>query len=367
MIKFLDLQAINARFDTAFKNQFQQFLNSGQYILGNGVKQFETAFANYCGTKYCIGVSNGLDALIITFKAYMQLGKLQKGDEVIVPANTFIATLLAITEVGLKPVLVEPDINTFNIDAQEIEKHINAKTKAIVIVHLYGQLANMESINLLAKKNNLLVIEDAAQAHGAINNSKKRAGNLGDCATFSFYPAKNLGALGDAGAITTNNKDFANICSAIRNYGSSEKYIHNYLGSNKRLDELQALFLNEKLKVLDADNEARRDVANRYLNEIKNKKITLPYYNGSKNHVFHLFVILVENRNKFINYMETYGIETAIHYPVAPHKQEAFNTFTPKHLPVTENIHNNCVSLPISPILSSKAITSIITTINNYN
>ncbi|WP_299890751.1 DegT/DnrJ/EryC1/StrS aminotransferase family protein [uncultured Lacinutrix sp.] len=366
MIKFLDLKSINKRFDKAFENEFSQFLSSGQYILGQGVVKFEENFANYCGTKYCIGVSNGLDALIIVFKAYMQLGKLHKGDEVIVPANTFIATILALVDVGLKPVFVEPNKKTFNCEAVEIEKSITNKTKAIVIVHLYGQLAEMDSIIKLSKEKNLLLIEDAAQAHGAISDTGKKAGNLSDVATFSFYPAKNLGALGDAGAITTNDKDLAIICKQIRNYGSDTKYKNERLGVNNRLDEVQALFLNVKLKALDNDNEQRRHVAKRYLKEINNPKIKLPFYSGSTNHVFHLFVVLIDDRTHFINYLKAKGIESAIHYPIPPHKQKAFEVFNGLQLPITEQIHNNCVSLPMSPIMTPNDIDAIITTINEY-
>ena len=366
MIKFLDLKAINIRFENEFQQQFTQFLNSGHYILGQGVLNFEKEYANYCGTKHCIGVSNGLDALIIVFKAYMQLGKLEKGDEVLVPANTFIATILALKEVGLTPILVEPNIDTFNCGVLEMESHVSNKTKAILVVHLYGQLVEMEALKQLSKDKRLLLIEDAAQAHGAILNSNKRAGNLSDIATFSFYPAKNLGALGDAGAITTNNDELAKFCRQIRNYGTSTKYENERLGSNNRLDEIQALFLSIKLKTLDDDNEKRRAIAKRYLNEIKTTKIKLPFYDNSKNHVFHLFVILVEDRTRFMSFLKEKGIETAIHYPIPPHKQKAFKAFEKLQLPITEQIHNNCVSLPMSPIMTSKDIDAIITTINEY-
>jgi len=367
MIKFLDLKGINARFETEFQQQFQQFLNSGQYILGDGVKQFETNYANYCDTKHCIGVSNGLDALIIVFKAYMQLGKLEKGDEVIVPANTFIATILALVEVGLKPVLVEPNPNTFNCEASEIKKHISNKTKAVLIVHLYGQIAEMEAIQSLAKTNDLILIEDAAQAHGAIYKDNKKAGNLSDAAAFSFYPSKNLGALGEAGAVTTNDVVLAETVHQLRNYGTVSKYQNKRLGVNNRLDEIQAIFLSTKLKYLDDDNSYRRGIAKRYLKEIKNKLVKLPFYNGTYNHVFHLFVVLVDDRAKFIKFLKNNNIETGIHYPVASHKQEALKAFSNLHLPVTENIHEHCVSLPISPILSSDNVSKIIKAINTYN
>lgn len=367
MIKFLDLKSINKRFETTFKEQFTTFLNSGHYVLGQGVAGFEKDYASFCGTQYCIGVSNGLDALILIFKAYLQQGKLQKGDEVLVPANTYIASILSIIEVGLIPVFVEPNLNTFNCEASEFKKHISKKTKAILIVHLYGQLAAMDAILLLANKNNLLVIEDAAQAHGAINKAGIKAGNLSHAAAFSFYPSKNLGALGEAGAVTTNDTELNTIIRQLRNYGTASKYKNVRLGVNNRLDEIQALFLSTKLKVLDQDNNHRREIATRYLNEIKNNLIQLPFYNWSTNHVFHLFVVLVDNRPKFIQYLKNNGIETGIHYPVAPHKQTALLAFSTLNLPITETIHNHCVSIPISPIVSPEAVSKIIATINNFN
>jgi len=365
MIKFLDLNKINARFETEFKTKFEAFLKSGWYILGDGVKQFESEFSAYCGTKYCIGTSNGLDALELIFKGYLELGVLQPKDEVIVPANTYIASIISIINTGLTPVLVEPDPKTFNIDVEEIEKHISAKTKAILAVHLYGQLCDMNSINKLAKHKNLLVIEDAAQAHGATNNTKK-AGGFGNAAAFSFYPAKNLGALGDAGAITTNNEALSEVIFKLRNYGSSTKYVNDFIGSNNRLDEIQALFLSTKLKHLDADNLRRQEIAKRYLFEVKNPKIKLPFYDGFSNHVFHLFVVLVDNRQEFINYLKANKIESSIHYPTAPHQQKALYRFNSLKFPLTEKIHETCVSLPISPVMTQEEVDQVITTINNY-
>lgn len=367
MIKFLDLQKVNARFEIEFKKEFQKFLESGYYILGNGVSEFETNYARYCGTKYSIGVSNGLDALVLIFKGYIQLGKLKKGDEIIVPANTFIASVLAILEAGLKPVFVEPNIKTFNIEVLEIKKHISKKTKGILSVHLYGQLSDMLAINNLAKAHDLLVIEDAAQAHGATSVNGKRAGNLGNAAAFSFYPAKNLGALGDGGAITTNNEELAIIIKQLRNYGTVSKYKNELLGVNNRLDEIQALFLNVKLKYLDRDNEQRRAIANRYLNEIINTNISLPYYDRSQNHVFHQFVMLVNNRSDFITYLKSKGVEASIHYPIPPHKQQALIMYKDLKLPITEQIHDTCVSLPISPVMSSQEQTKIINIINSFD
>ncbi|MFD2552450.1 DegT/DnrJ/EryC1/StrS family aminotransferase [Bizionia sediminis] len=366
MIKFLDLSAVNARYEAAFQRKFQEFLRQGQYILGNEVSDFENDFAAYCGSKHAIGVSNGLDALILILKAYITLGKLEPEDEVIVPANTYIASVLAIIHANLKPVFVEPDIKTYNLSAAEIEKHLSPKTKAILVVHLYGQLAPMQSINTLAHKNNLLIIEDAAQAHGATNSLGNRAGNLGHAAAFSFYPGKNLGALGDAGAVTTNNMAVAQTIRTLRNYGSDKKYVNRLLGVNNRLDALQAAFLNIKLADLDADNAIRRQIAMRYLSEIKNSKIVLPYYNNTANHVFHLFVLRVENRAEFINYLQENGVETGIHYPIAPHKQDALKSYAHVHLPITEMLHTQVVSLPISPVLTQAEVTKVISLVNNY-
>ncbi|MBQ0786098.1 MAG: DegT/DnrJ/EryC1/StrS family aminotransferase [Oceanihabitans sp.] len=366
MIKFLDLHKMNARFEVQFQEQFQQFLDSGYYVLGKQVAAFETNYANYCGTKHCVGTSNGLDALILIFKAYKELGLLQDHDEVIVPANTYIASIISVMQAGLKPVFVEPDLNTYNISVTNIEKQITPKTKAILAVHLYGQIADMEGINALAKKHNILVVEDAAQAHGAVHENNKKAGNLSDAAAFSFYPSKNLGALGDAGAVTTNNTALAEVISKIRNYGASKKYVNELIGFNNRLDEIQAAFLNVKLPTLDADNEIRRQVAKRYIAEVNNEKVILPFYNNSNNHVFHVFVVLVENRDHFITYLNQHQIETLLHYPIAPHKQEAFKAFESLPLPITEQIHKNIVSLPMSPVLTNDEVTEVIKILNDY-
>lgn len=366
MIKFLDLHKINARFESQFQEQFQQFLDSGHYVLGNGVSQFETNFAAYCGSNQAIGVSNGLDALLLIFKGYLELGVLQKGDEVLVPANTYIASIIAIINSGLKPVFVEPNISTFNIEPLAIKEQLTPKTKAILAVHLYGQLCNMEAIIYTCKTHNLLLIEDAAQAHGAQDDNDVRAGNFGDAAAFSFYPSKNLGALGDAGAVTTNNEELATVIKQLRNYGTSSKYVNERVGFNNRLDEIQARFLDVKLQSLDSDNDKRRAVAKQYLQHIENKKVTLPYYNGTKNHVFHLFVVLVQNRDAFITYLKDNGVEAAIHYPVAPHHQNALKKYNTLSLPITEKIHRNCVSLPISPVMEAFEVERIISLVNAY-
>lgn len=366
MIKFLDLHNINARFEDDFKSEFNAFLNSGRYILGDGLSRFESNFANYCGTKYCLGTANGLDALTLIFKGFIELDKLKENDEVLVPANTFIASILSILQADLKPIFVEPREDTFNISVTEIEKQITSKTKAIVAVHLYGQLANMKAINKLAKKYNLLVIEDAAQAHGAIDSFGNRVGSLSHAAAFSFYPAKNLGALGDGGAITTGDKELKEIISQLRNYGSSSKYVNDYVGVNSRLDEIQAMFLDVKLKQLDADNLKRLEIAKRYLSEINNEKLELPFYDGSLNHVFYVFVVRVKNRTKFIDFLNINGIESLVHYPIPPHKQKALNKYSKLNLPITEALHDEVVSLPISPVMGTNEVDQVIKIVNSF-
>nr|WP_321236277.1 DegT/DnrJ/EryC1/StrS family aminotransferase [uncultured Psychroserpens sp.] len=367
MIKFLDLNKINARFEDEFSSRFKTFLGSGFYIKGSEVKNFEHSFAKYCGTKHCIGVANGLDALTLIFRAYIELGKLNENDEVIVPANTYIASILAILNSGLKPVLVEPNEATYNISPSEIEKHLTPQTKAILAVHLYGQLADMQAINIIATDNNLLVVEDAAQAHGAVSTSEnKKAGHLSHAAGFSFYPTKNLGALGDAGAITTNDDELAACIKLLHNYGSSVKYVNEKIGVNSRLDELQATFLNVKLKYLDEDNTIRRRIVKRYLNEIENPKIELPFYDYSDNHVFHVFVVRVEDRTQFISYLEEKEIGYLIHYPIPPHHQKALLPYKSLYLPITEAIHETVVSIPLSPVMTSNEIEIIINALNLY-
>lgn len=365
MIKFLDLKKINAPYETAFQEKLKSVLERGWYILGNEVAAFETNFASYCGTKYCIGVGNGFDALVLIFKAYIQMGKLQKGDEVIVPANTYIASILAILQADLVPVLVEPKLETYNINPDLIPEKITSKTKAILAVHLYGQLSDMNRINEIAIQNNLIVVEDAAQAHGAISEFRK-SGNLSNAAAFSFYPGKNLGSLGDGGAVTTNDSELAKTIQSLRNYGSEEKYKNEFIGVNSRLDEIQAAFLSVKLPNLDAENAIRRAIAKRYLSEIKNDKIILPFWDLSENHVFHLFVIRTENRDHLQEYLLENGIQTMIHYPVPPHKQKAFETWNNLSFPITEKIHNEVLSLPMSPVMTVEEVDFIIAILNKY-
>ena len=369
MIQFLDLKKINAPYETAFQEKLKLVLEKGWYILGNEVTTFENNFANYCGAKHCIGVGNGFDALVLIFKGYIQLGKLQKGDEVIVPANTYIASILAVLEADLVPVLVEPKLDTYNINPDLISEKMTSKTRALLVVHLYGQLAEMEEINEIATLNNLIVVEDAAQAHGVfseqqtINNKKQTA------KAYSFYPGKNLGALGDGGAVTTNDSELAKVIQSLRNYGSEAKYQNEFIGVNSRLDEIQASFLNVKLPNLDAENNIRKEIAKRYLSEIKNDKIILPTLSlrGTKeSHVFHLFVIRTENREDLQHYLLENGIQTMIHYPIPPHQQKAFKTWSQLSFPITEKIHKEVLSLPISPVLTMDEVDFIVSILNQY-
>ncbi len=369
MINFLNLKQINKQYREELIEACTRVIDSGWYIGGNELSEFEKNFAIYCGTKYAIGVANGLDALILIIRAWKELGKLKEGDEIIVPANTYIASMLAITANNLKPILVEPESNSFNISPSSIEAAITDKTKAILAVHLYGQLADMLSIKTISEKHNLLIIEDAAQAHGAALNGIK-AGNWGDAAAFSFYPGKNLGALGDAGAITTNDQKLANVLTALRNYGSHEKYINIYAGVNSRLDEIQAAMLNVKLKYLDSEVSHRRAIAEMYLENIKNPLIKLPILNinamSFDQHVWHLFVILCEKRDELQKFLENKGIQTLIHYPIPPHKQLAYKELNQLSFPITERIHDQVLSLPISPVLKLESIIKIVELCNKF-
>lgn len=374
MIKFLDLKKINQQYQDQFQQKMKLVLDKGWFVLGDEVKLFESNFANYCGVKHCIGVGNGLDALVLIFKGYIQLGKLQKGDEVIIPANTYVASILAIVQADLVPVLVEPKLETYNINPDLIQHKISSKTKAILAVHLYGQLAEMKAISTIAKQNDLLVIEDAAQAHGAQTNYELpisqpaiyKAGNLSDAAAFSFYPGKNLGALGDAGAVTTNDDALAKVIFAMRNYGSEQKYHNEYIGVNSRLDELQAAFLNVKLPHLDSENDIRKAIAKRYLSEIINDKIILPTWDLSGNHVFHLFVVRTAERDKIQGYLKQNNVETVIHYPIPTHQQKAFAAWNSLTFPITEKIHHEVLSLPMSPVMTVDEVDYVITVLNQY-
>jgi len=367
MIKFLDLKNINLKHKSEIKEAIARVVDSGWYLLGEEIKNFEKEFANFIGAKHCIGVGNGLDALILILRAYKELGFIHEGDEVIVPANTYIATILAITQNNLKPVLVEPDINTYNIDCNKIEEKITSKTKAIMPVHLYGQMVEMDKIIELAKKYNLKVVEDSAQSHGAIYKNKK-AGNWGDASGFSFYPGKNLGALGDAGAITTNDDELAMVCRALGNYGSEKKYENKFKGVNSRLDEIHAAVLRVKLKYIDEENQRRRDIAKCFCENINHPEIILPSSNNfSLSHVWHLFVIRTKERDKFQNYLSENNIQSIIHYPIPPHKQECFKGWNNLSFPISEQIANEVLSLPISPIITANEVNKIINIINNFS
>ncbi len=364
-IPFLNLKKQNLQYEELLKDSFHDFLHSGWYVMGNSLKVFEKELSEYAGTNYAIGVGSGLDALILVFRAYLELGKLKKGDEVIVPANTYIATILAIIENGLNPVFVEPDEFTYNIDTEKVKQKLSKNTKAVLPVHLYGQVCDMHGINALANEYDLLVVEDNAQAIGA-EYAGRMTGALGDAAAFSFYPGKNLGALGDAGAITTNDKDLAEVIFALRNYGSQEKYLNIYKGINSRLDEFQASILSVKLNGLDEETEKRRKIADIYLSKISNDKLLLPKLQERRGHVWHLFVVQVQERERFMLYMKEKGIDTMIHYPVPPHKQEALKEYSHLKLPLTESIHKHVVSIPLYPALTMEEIDYIIGCINQY-
>jgi dTDP-4-amino-4,6-dideoxygalactose transaminase len=365
MIPFLDLKGINSQHREELIEACTKVIDSGWYIQGNEHKEFEKEFAEYCGTKYAIGVGNGLDALIITLRAYKELGIMKDGDEVIVPSNTYVASILAISQNNLIPVLVEPEIDTYLIDPLKIEVKITSKTKAIMPVHLYGQTCQMDKINEIAKKHNLKVVEDSAQSHGAYFKDK-RCGNLGDASGFSFYPGKNLGALGDGGAVTTNDKKLANTIKALGNYGSYKKYENLYKGVNSRLDEMQAAMLRVKLKYLDNEIKKRRDVANYYINNIKNDKVILPTVRSECEHVWHLFTISTNNRKDLQQYLLDKNIEILIHYPIPPHKQVAYEELCDDSHPISENIHKNILSLPISGIQSEETTQQVVNIINGY-
>ena len=369
MIPFLDLKNINQQYREELIAACTRVIDSGWYIGGNELEQFEQNFANYCGVKFAIGVANGLDALILTLRAWKELGKLHDGDEVIVPSNTYIASILAITANNLTPALVEPDLSTYNIDPLKIEAAITAKTKVILPVHLYGQLAAMSDIMHIAKKHNLLVLEDSAQSHGAQLDCKK-AGNWGNASGFSFYPGKNLGALGDAGAITTNDAELAQTLKALRNYGSHEKYKNLFVGVNSRLDEIQAAMLDVKLKHLDAEVKHRRTIAKMYLEGIKNRELSLPLTDTDASqydqHVWHLFVVRSSNREALQQYLAENGVQTLIHYPIPPHKQQAYKEWKDLSYPISEKIHDEVMSLPIGPTLSLEDVEKVIQLCNSF-
>ncbi|AHM61781.1 4-keto.6-deoxy-N-acetyl-D-hexosaminyl-(Lipid carrier) aminotransferase [Flammeovirgaceae bacterium 311] len=365
MIKFLDLQKITQKNSEEIKEAVNRVIDSGWYLLGNEVKEFETNFSSFCSVKHTIGVANGLDALRLILRAYIEQGVMQEGDEVIVPANTYIASLLAISENRLVPVLVEPDLSTYNIDPDKIEAAISSKTKAVMIVHLYGQCAYNEKIQTVCDKYQLKIIEDNAQAQGALYKGNP-TGSLGDAAGTSFYPGKNLGALGDAGAVTTNNSSLADVVRTLANYGSKTKYVNEYLGLNSRLDELQSAVLSVKLKYLLTDTLRRRTIAQEYRRSINNPEVILPFVPHEEGHVWHLFVVRTEKRDELQEFLSQKGIQTLIHYPIPPHKQKAYADLNNLSFPVTEKIHKEVLSLPISPVMEDNEVERVIEAVNGF-
>jgi len=372
MIPFYDLRSLNTKYLDSYIESVKRVVNSGIHMVGKETEVFESRFAQYCGAKQCIGVANGLDALTLVLRAYKELGYMQEGDEVIVPANTYIATILSISDNGLTPVLVEPNIKTYNIDCARIEAAITPRTKAIMVVHLYGQAADMAPISEMAKKYNLKIVEDAAQAHGALYR-EARAGALGDAGCFSFFPGKNLGALGDAGAVTTSDENLADAIRSLRNYGearfkdlSQRKYMNIYKGRNSRLDEIQAAFLAAKLVDLESDTNVRRGIANYYLENLNNSEIKLPFVPEWTLPAWHLFVIRSDRRDELKAYLESKGIKTLIHYPIPPHKQQAFSEWNHLSYPITEQIHAEVLSIPLRPDLLKRDQERVVEAINRF-
>lgn len=365
MIKFLDLQIINAQYAAELKKVAAEVIDSGWYLLGERVKEFEKKLEIFQEGGNAIAVANGLDALRLILKAYIELGFMQEGDEVIVPANTYIASVLAITDNKLVPVLIEPDFETFNLNLNSIESKITSKTKAIMVVHLYGRVCWSAELEAIAKRHNLKIIEDNAQAIGARWNGI-RAGNLGDAAGFSFYPGKNLGALGDSGAVTTKDTELAKAIRTLANYGSAQKYVNQYQGLNSRMDEIQAAFLTVKLRYVDHETLRRQEIATYYLENIKNDLITLPEAGAVGEHVWHLFVIRTDKRETLQSFLSDNGIQTLIHYPTPPHLQKCYVDYNGFSLPITEQIHNEVLSLPISPVMDMEEMDRVVQILNKF-
>lgn len=365
MIKFLELQKVTQKYSEEIHSAVSRVIDSGWYLQGKENEQFEADYSAYIGTKYTVGCANGLDALIWIFRAYVEMEVMKPGDEVIVPANTYIASILAISENGLKPVLVEPNIETYQIDDSKIEEAITERTKAILIVHLYGQCAYTDKIEELCKKYNLKLVEDNAQAHGC-KFKGRHTGSLGDAAGHSFYPGKNLGALGDAGAVTTDDKELAKIIRAVANYGSQRKYVFKYIGRNSRLDEIQAAILDVKLKHLDEDIAIRKQIAKYYIDNITNPDIITPIVKDWDAHVFHIFTIRCKRRDGLQKYLSDNGVQTVIHYPIPPHKQECYKKWNNLSFPITEQIHNEELSLPMSPMLMKEEVNKVIDLLNKF-
>lgn len=365
MIKNIDLKEVTNKHYKELHNAINNVIDSGWYLQGKENEIFEKEYAKFIGSNYCIGVGNGLDALRLIIRAYIEIGMMEFGDEIIVPANTYIATILAITDNNLVPILVEPDIETYQIDPNKIEKKITDRTKAIMIVHLYGQCAYSEKIGIICTKYNLKLIEDNAQAHGCLFKGK-RTGSLGDAAGHSFYPTKNLGAFGDAGAVTTNDKLLAKTIKTLANYGSNKKYFFEYQGVNSRLDEINAAVLNIKLKYIDEDNNHRKMIAKYYIDNIKHPDIILPIINDWDAHVFHIFTIRSKRRNELQNYLMNNNVQTVVHYPIPPHKQICYKEWNNHSYPITELIHDQELSLPMSPVISNNEIKQVVDLINNW-
>lgn len=364
-IKFLDLKKINSQHSSEISGAIENVLASGWYLQGEKTKDFEEKYAKYIGSDYCVCCGNGLDALTLILRSYVEMGEMEPGDEVIVPANTYIASIIAITRAGLKPIAVEPDPLTLQIDPEKIEDKITRRTKAVMIVHLYGQCAYNEKIAEICKKYNLKLIEDNAQAHGCLYEGRK-TGSLGDAAGHSFYPGKNLGALGDAGAVTTNDSRLAETVRSLGNYGSEKKYIFSFKGLNSRIDELQAAVLSVKLKYLDKENARRKEIARKYLTEIKNPLIKLPHVEDFDSNVFHIFPVFTPQRDDLQEYLKDQGIQTLIHYPVAPHRQKAYKEWNNLSFPITEKIHAEELSLPISPVMTDEEVDRVVKSLNSW-
>lgn len=370
-IPFLNLKEINDSYQDELHNAAKRVINSGWFINGPEVEGFEKEFADYCGTQYCVGVGNGLDALTIILKSFIELGKLKIGDEIVVPSNTFIATVLSVIQAGLKPLFIDPSIESYNLSYQNLVNGISSSTKAIIVVHLYGQVSEFTAIKKFADERSLLLIEDAAQAHGAIYEDTK-VGSLGQAAAFSFYPGKNLGALGDAGAITTNDRELTQVARKIGNYGSSIKYNHELVGTNSRLDEIQAAFLRVKLKYLDSEIYKRVKISNLYNERIHNPLIKTPRYQNQANdkskssHVFHLYVIQTNYRDQLEKFLKEDGIQTLIHYPIALVEQTALNNFKECSTPIARILQKKILSIPISPTLSENHIQRVINKLNQF-
>ncbi|KZZ11273.1 aminotransferase [Oleiphilus sp. HI0130] len=366
MVEFLDLKAVNAQYRSELIAACEEVVDSGWYIQGEKLSSFEHRFSGWCGTNYCVGVGNGFDALRLIMRAWMELGRLNHGDHVLVPGNTYVASVLAITECGLVPIFVEPDVSTYNLSLEQVQKQVTSKTKAIMPVHLYGQLCPMQELSAWAKANDILVIEDCAQAHGAAREGI-RAGAWGDAGAFSFYPGKVLGALGDGGAITTDDSELADTLRSLRNYGSEERYVHGLQGVNSRLDEIQAAMLSVKLKYLDQEIAVRRAIAQKYLTDISSKFLTLPYSGITEEHVWHLFVVQCEARDALQAYLADNGVKTLVHYPIPAHKQKAYPHFNDLSLPVTERLSRTVLSLPISPCMTEQEVEHVIKAVNGFS